>query len=144
VAEARPPVVLSLPARLEESRRISDALSSAAAEAGLSAGELIDLNLAVAEAANNIVLHGYEGDERQSFQVSIQIRDEGLAIELSDRGRPIPADQLSASAPAPLDAECGRGFAIIHACVDMLAYKSEGGVNRLVLVKNRSHRAARP
>jgi serine/threonine-protein kinase RsbW len=127
---------------LEEGRRISEALSSAAGEAGLSAGDLIDLNLAVAEAANNIVLHSYGGDERQSYEVSILMRDEGLVVKLSDRGRPIPAEQLSAAAPAPFDAECGRGFAIINACVDSLAYESSGGVNRLVLIKNRSPRAA--
>jgi serine/threonine-protein kinase RsbW len=105
---------------------------------------LIDLDLAVAEAANNIVLHGYGSDESQSFQVSIRTQEGALVVELSDSGRPIPAHLLDAPAPAPLDAECGRGFGIIHACVDALKYRSEAGVNRLTLVKNRGGRAAAP
>jgi serine/threonine-protein kinase RsbW len=133
-----------LPARLEEVRRISEALAKAAGEAGLSPGELIDLDLAVVEAANNIVIHGYGGDGERSFEVSIQARSEGLSVLLADRGRPVPAERLAASSSAPFDAECGRGFGIIHACVDGLAYESEGGVNRLTLVKNRSARAAEP
>lgn len=144
MAEARAPLVLSLPARLEEGRRISETLSKAAREAGLTQGELIDLDLAVAEAANNIVLHGYGRDESQSFQVSIEVKEGGLVVELSDSGRPIPAHMLENAAPAPLDAECGRGFGIIQACVDALTYRSEGGVNRLTLVKNRARRAAVP
>jgi serine/threonine-protein kinase RsbW len=108
---------------VEEVRRISEALAIAAGEAGLSPGELIDLDLAVVEAANNIVLHGYGGDGERSYE-------------------PIPAQRLAASSSAPFDAECGRGFGIIHACVDELAYESEGGVNRLTLIKNRSGRAA--
>ena len=144
MAEPRPPVILSLPARLEEGRRISEALSRAAGEASLSQGELIDLDLAVAEAANNIVLHGYGGDAGQSFQVTIRVRKDSLVVELEDNGRPIPAEQLNSRGPAPLDAECGRGFGIIHACVDSLDYGSEGGTNRLTLVKNRSGRAAGP
>jgi serine/threonine-protein kinase RsbW len=144
VAEARAPLLLSLPARLEEGRRISEALSQAASEAGLSQGEFIDLDLAVAEAANNIVLHGYGRDETNSFQVLIQVEEGRLSVELSDSGRPIPAPMLEAASPAPWDAECGRGFGIIHACVDALTYRSEGGLNRLTLVKNRGSRAAVP
>jgi serine/threonine-protein kinase RsbW len=135
---------LTLPARLEDIRRISEALAQAAGQAGLTPGETIDLDLAVVEAANNIVLHGYDGDERQSFEVSIRRRRKGLAVTLADRGRPIAAERLSSSNPAPLDAECGRGFGIIHACVDSLGYESKGGVNRLTLVKNRAHRSAEP
>jgi serine/threonine-protein kinase RsbW len=144
VAEDRPPVVLTLPARLEQIRRISEALAKAAGEAGLSPGELIDLDLAVVEAANNIVLHGYEGDGGQSVEVAIQIKAKGLTVILTDSGRPIPGQRLNSSSPAPLDAECGRGFGIIHACVNSLSYQSESGVNRLTLVKNRSGPAAGP
>jgi serine/threonine-protein kinase RsbW len=144
VAEERPPLVLSLKARLEEVRRISEAVAVAARKAGLSAGELIDFELAVVEAANNIVLHGYEGDERQSFEVTIRVQSQGLVVVLADSGRPIPAQRLQSANPAPVDAECGRGFGIIHACVDALAYESVDGVNRLTLVKNRSDRAAEP
>jgi serine/threonine-protein kinase RsbW len=135
---------LRLPARLEEIRKISEAIAKAAGEAGLSPGEMIDLDLAVVEAANNVLLHGYGGDESQSLEVSIRVGKEGLAVTLTDSGRPIPAQSLNSSSPAPLDAECGRGFGIIHACVDRLSYGSEGGWNRLTLVKNRSDRAAAP
>jgi serine/threonine-protein kinase RsbW len=143
VAETLRPIVLALPARLEEGRKISEALARAAAAAHLHPGELIDLDLAVAEAANNIVLHGYGGDPDQSFQVAIRVNEEAVIVELSDSGRPVPAERLEPSAPASLDAECGRGFGIIHACVDRLDYQTEGGVNRLTLVKNR-RRAVQP
>jgi serine/threonine-protein kinase RsbW len=105
---------------------------------------LIDLDLAVVEAANNIVLHGYDSDESQHFEVYMQARSEGLTVLLADRGRPVPAPKLEAPSLAAFDAECGRGFGIIRACVDSFGYESQGGVNRLTLFKKRSDRAAEP
>src|SRR5688500_4823658 len=59
VTEAAPIATFTLPARLEDMRLISELLHRVGREAGLSAGDLIDLELAVIEAANNVVIHGF-------------------------------------------------------------------------------------
>lgn len=100
---------------------------------GLSEGDLIDLELAAVEAANNIVLHG--GRAEAEIQVVFRREDDCFAIDLTDQGTPIPAQSFDASLPSPLDAECGRGFGIIRACVDDLRYEVDEVSNRLTLLK---------
>ncbi|HWH22515.1 MAG TPA: ATP-binding protein, partial [Allosphingosinicella sp.] len=81
---------LRLPAQLEEVRRLSPLLSDAAGAAGLDPTAMIDLELAMVEAANNIVIHGYDGGSQEEFEVRIFRQGDILAVSLGDRGRRIP------------------------------------------------------
>lgn len=123
-------------ARLDRVRELADAARLAGQEAGLGAHALIDLELALVEAANNIVSHGYAGKSGE-IQMIARGSAEGMLIELVDTGARIPADWLAAPPHAAMDAERGRGLAIINACVDRVDYASEGGYNRLTLFKMR-------
>lgn len=93
----------------------------------------MDLELAVVEAANNIVTHGYAGASEARYQAVIDVRGSYLEVALSDRGLPIPAARLDANPNMPCDSESGRGIGLIKACVDEFEYTSSGGVNRLIL-----------
>ena len=94
----------------------------------------IDLELAVVEAANNIVEHGgATGNEGITLKFAV---DRGVAVmTLIDRGRPVPQGLYHQCRDTPADAEDGRGVGIIRACVDTVHYASADGLNRLTLTK---------
>ena len=129
------PRVLRIPAHLSSVALLAAAVREEGGAAGLAEDALIDFELAVVEAANNIVAHGYAGS---SGDIELRaVQDSGLLIELIDMGRPIPAGLLDNPPTVGTDAERGRGLAIIRSCVDRLDYFSVEGANRLRLFKAR-------
>jgi serine/threonine-protein kinase RsbW len=132
VAEARS---LRIPARLEAVAQLASLVREVGEAAGLGESGVVELELAVVEAANNVVTHGYDG----AFgEIEMHVaEDDGVAVELIDTGRPIPSGLLENPPVVSLDAERGRGLAIIRTCVDRLDYSSLQGTNRLRLFKAR-------
>ena len=125
--------LIRIDADLGAVRQLAEAVRKEAVLAGLRSEAIVDLELALVEAVNNIVIHGYL-DEAGAIELCIT-RDSGVRLELRDWGRRIPEAELKGLERAsPLD-ESGRGIAIIRACVDLLDYRSEEGLNRLTLFK---------
>jgi serine/threonine-protein kinase RsbW len=119
-------------------RRLAEFLQHASAEAGVESTLAIDLELAMVESANNIVEHGYAGGSGGEIAIELLFEPDAVVLTLSDTGSPIPPDDLARCRTMPLDAVEGRGMGIIQSCVDEIAYSSEGGVNRLRLLKRLS------
>jgi serine/threonine-protein kinase RsbW len=127
------PDPIHIPADLLQVRRLAEAVRRYGSEAGLPPVAIDDLELAVVEAANNIVIHGYEGG---SGQIEMRLTAYcGLWVELRDRGRAIPPETFACSSAPQTSDESGRGMAIIRACVDETRYRSGDGINRLTLFK---------
>jgi len=129
-----------------------DAVASLAADVratcltlGLDEDAASELELAVVEAATNVIRHGY-GD-RPGGRLEVIIGADaggGVRAEVLDGGRPIPVGQLEqAEITFPLDdlddiPDSGRGLALIKLSVDEWAYQSGPGGNRLTLIKRPS------
>ena len=103
-----------------------------------------DVEIGVAEALTNVVLHGYAGLEAEPFKVRWSVSRRHLLLEIRDRGRPIPEDRLRSAGPdtfgfdpTELDAlpEGGLGLSLMLAAFDRVDYSSADGVNRLRLTK---------
>jgi anti-sigma regulatory factor (Ser/Thr protein kinase) len=129
-----PEATFRIHARLEDIQQLTQFVRAYATARGLDKVAVDDLELAVAEASSNVVVHGY-ADGRGELSVELTYADPLLRLELIDAGTPIPRGKLESSAPSDPMAESGRGMAIIRACVDQLSYRSEAGFNRLVLTK---------
>lgn len=129
------PVALEVAADLLEVRRLAAFLRQSCAAAGVDEAVALDCELALVEAANNVVEHGYTGHAGGTMAVEIRAEKDRVNIILSDRGRPVPDDFFDHCRVVPLDAEGGRGCGIIRACVDEIAYSSQDGFNRLTMVK---------
>jgi serine/threonine-protein kinase RsbW len=116
-------------------RELAAFVRQACASSGVEEAAAIDLELAVVEAANNIVEHG--GEQGLNSRIGLAFtRSPGVAcVVLTDRGRPVSADLFSRCREVPPDALGGRGIAIIRSCVDEVAYSTCDGINRLRLVK---------
>lgn len=126
---------VSCAATLENVRLLAAAVRGWIEESGLDEALADDLELAVVEAANNIVLHGTEGLEGQMMSVTIYRVPGGVEVALEDSGRAIPAGVLDSTIPSNLGAESGRGMGLIAACTDRVAYSATSDGNRLVLFK---------
>lgn len=128
---------LSAEADFPSVRLLAAACHGVLAEWGLSADRRALLELAVVEAATNVVRHAYGG---RGGRVELEIAREGPAIALSvvDGGAAFDPTTIPAPRePDPRDPstwpEGGMGLPIIRAACDELRYSSEGGRNRLTL-----------
>lgn len=130
-------------ATLEEVDGLARSLAGLAA-ACLPPEKLIGLEIAVVEALNNVVLHGYKGREG-TIAAALVIRDAAVSVEIRDRGQPVPEGALAAVRSLddldPL-AESGRGLGLIVGLSDRLDYASGPDGNRLTLEFDRQGAAA--
>ena len=99
---------------------------------------LYDLQLAVDEAATNIIKHGYAGMDPGSIIFELVVDDQQVRMTLTDFGRQFEPS----SAPAPdLNAALenlplgGFGLYFIYQTMDEVDYAADACGNRLFLVK---------
>lgn len=101
------------------------------------------VELALAEALNNIVEHGYAGGSMDEIRVRLLDRPGALEVEVRDRGLAIPKGRLDQTDGAIFDfdptdigalPEGGMGIALIKAAFEEVDYASHDGMNRLHLV----------
>lgn len=121
-------------ARLDLVPQLADHLRRCAGGAVPDAA-LIDLELALVEAANNIVIHGYAGRDDGLIHMTVAHDQAAVMLDLWDEGAPMPEGRLSACRAFSPDAESGRGIGIIQSCIDDIAYSREGNRNHLRLTK---------
>ena len=126
-------------ARAENLQAFRDFIEDACWRAGVERSAAFDLKLAVDEACNNIIEHGYAGNEPGPITVSFDARGEEIVVAITDRGRPF--DPKAVRAP-DLDARWedrpvgGLGWYFIGRSVDRVGYEADSGSgNRLTLVK---------
>ena len=97
-----------------------------------------DLVLAIAEAAQNIVKHAYNGGPHtDKMRVRISLNNNDLQIDIFDKGKPAIPENIK---PRALDdiKPGGLGTFFIGQIMDQVVFKTkkeEGWVNQLVLTK---------
>ncbi len=102
-----------VPAALESLGRISDFVLDAAARVGLEEHAAWQVQLAVDEAATNIIQHGYEPDTPGEIEISWRVDGVQFAITLHDHGRFFdPKDVPMPDIHAPLAERQAGGLGI--------------------------------
>lgn len=97
------------------------------------------LELAVVEAANNIVLHAYQQQEHQTLEMEFSVASDRVTCTFVDQGK--AADFLKERSPAspPNDIrllpENRRGLSLIRQIMDEVSYTRREENNILSLVK---------
>ena len=110
-------------------------------EEGLDAVEL-----AVVEAATNVIRHGYGGRPGGRLSVSVEQVPDGVGVDLVDHAEPMPPRLLEAAEmPLPGDpdhvaglAESGWGLALIRLSMDEVSYRPGPDGNWLRMIKRRA------
>ena len=100
--------------------------------------EITNIELAVGEAAMNIVKHGYNGgNEKGEIDILVELEQSSLKINFFDNGVPVIPKNIK-----PRDLKeikpGGLGSFIISEIMDEVRWetKSKGWMNHLVLTKN--------
>ena len=97
-----------------------------------------DVVLALAEAAQNVVKHAYNGKPTgDTMRVEISFKDSQLIIEIYDKGKPVIPENIK---PRQLDdvKPGGLGTFFIGQIMDEVTFKTSRNdwVNHLILTKN--------
>jgi serine/threonine-protein kinase RsbW len=97
------------------------------------------VELAMAEALNNIVEHAYATDKPRDILLNVSITPDRLCFQLCDGGAPLPGLCLPQGAlpdrSGPIDdlPEGGFGWFLIRDLTERVAYERRDGVNHLTL-----------
>ena len=102
-------------------------LSAAAAALGIDGTLIDDVNIAVSEACNNVVLHAY-GNAVGQLVVELRVVDRGIEVGVRDRGVGI-VDR------APSEGRLGVGLAMMEALADRARFIATPGGGTEVLLE---------
>lgn len=129
------PGELTVAAKLENVRVLAAWLRDRCHSEGIVDTDAFDLELAMVEAANNCIEHGYVENTGGNIGIAFELSERAVEVALYDRGKAIPPHLLSECREVPFDALSGRGMSIVRSCVDEIDYRSEDGLNILVMTK---------
>ncbi len=132
-------LTLRLAATLDDIARIHDGLEAFAQQEGWTSKLEFEVKMVVEELFTNVVNHG--GCPGAAVEIAFASAPDRLTVEMADPGRPF--DPL-AEAPAP-DTESdiedrpigGLGVHLVRSMMDEAAYRRDGDLNRLTLVRRR-------
>lgn len=129
---------LSVPAYYENIEKICDAAGQAAERAGFNDKTIYACELAVGEACENVINHGYKDEGNGNIVLKTFATHGQLIFELCDTAPPFnPTVMLADSEWEEEDPPIGGlGLLIIHRVMDRVKYRREDNRNYLELYKN--------
>ena len=98
-----------------------------------------EVQIALAEAVNNVVEHAYAGKTPGDVRIRCSLEPERLWINITDAGAPFPEGELPEGKPANLDVapedlpEGGFGWFLIRELTSDIHYERSAGNNQLSL-----------
>ena len=136
----QPSLVLEIKSHLDELPRTRDFVREFCCrnvQGSFGEEDIYQLEIAVHEAAVNIIRHAYGNRIDQRIEIEAHWFDDRLIFRLNYWGRSFDRD----SVPAPVldgTAEAGFGLYMIDCCVDEATYiQSEKGKNTVCLIKQK-------
>jgi serine/threonine-protein kinase RsbW len=129
--------LIEIPARRDLINRICQAVQQEALQAGFNERAAYACQLAVSEACENIVLHGYGSSGEGTIRAEIEGHSDGLTVVLTDDAPPFNPAEAEAQAPEPREdpPAGGLGLYILHRVMDEIHYERTADENRLTLRK---------
>lgn len=126
---------LSLPATLDALAPISEFITDATAQAGLDDHAAWQVQLAVDEAATNIIQHGYDESDPGIIDLGWEIASNELVVTLRDRGRRFNPDDVPApDITSPLEERQagGLGIYLMGRLMDSVAFTFDDAQGNLL------------
>ncbi len=128
---------LTIKNEIEELTKLPEFVDTVCEEAGVDMALIASLNLALEEAATNVVLYAYEGKEGMVV-IDAFYNSEYLKFVITDNGIPFDPTQKE-DADTTLSAEerpiGGLGIFLVRQIMDDVIYERKGENNILTLVK---------
>jgi anti-sigma regulatory factor (Ser/Thr protein kinase) len=128
---------LTVPGRLDQIEKVCSLVGEAARGAGFGSRQAYACQLAVTEACENIIKHGYGREDAGDIHAIVRSQPGELTVELLDSAPPFnpaarPPDRTWTEQDPPVG---GLGLVIIHRVMDEVKYRRKGRQNRLFLRK---------
>jgi serine/threonine-protein kinase RsbW len=137
-------ITFTIDSHLANVALVAMSLRSICSLVALSPEELDELEIGVVEALNNVIKHGYEGTSGLPVTTTVELEDHRVTVQISDRGKRIPAELLDRARTSCLDIntdepaelpESGMGLYLIASSVSSIDYHVGDGINTLKLEK---------
>jgi anti-anti-sigma factor len=132
---------LTLPAKLESLAQIGAFVEAAALDAGLDAHAAWQVQLAVDEAATNIIQYAYDPEQNGQVVVEHETQGDAFVVRLRDNGRVFDPDLVPPpDLASPIDERQvgGLGLYLIRQLVDDVRFETEAAGNVATLVKQKA------
>lgn len=128
---------LTIPGRLDAIEAACECVEAGAQDAGFDDSTNYACQLAVAEACENIVIHGYREQSAGEIRLAVTSSPGSLIVQLEDTAPPFnPARRPGEQEWDPRDPPVGGlGLHIIHRVMDRVSYVRRSGSNRLTMRK---------
>lgn len=130
---------IAFPGRFSSLNEIRDYYTQAAKQAHLNKQAIYDVQLAVDEAASNIINHAYGGENKGEIECSYQAEPGKLEVFMRDNGKPFKPEEVK---PPDLNADVnerktgGLGLHFMKSLMDKVEFTFNGkGGNILRMVK---------
>lgn len=130
---------MKIDSHLDQIERIGRFIQEAAQDAGFDEMECYACELAVSEACENIILHGYGDDSTGEIEVSVQTEPDNITIELWDDAPQFDPVNCPPKLDPPIDDPPigGLGLVIMHKVMDEMEYNRREGRNQLRMRRSR-------
>ncbi len=132
-------IVFRIPARLADVRLLGISVHSLFSNLGFSDIEVYQLELAITEAANNIVKHAYQYKDGMYLSMKFTIKEDKAYCIFVDKGDFENFLKNNAHGEIAADTQVlppdSRGIAIICEVMDEVIYRRSGNRNILTLIK---------
>ncbi|GAB4173106.1 MAG: anti-sigma factor antagonist [Roseiflexaceae bacterium] len=138
---------ITVPAALESLARISDFVTDASTRAGLDDHAAWQVQLAVDEAATNIIQHGYAEGQAGEIELSWRVDGVEFAITLRDRGKQFnPSEVPPPNLTAPLEERQpgGLGIYLMNRLMDTVRFSYDQRSGNTLTMTKRIGPAAAP
>ncbi|MCP5063453.1 MAG: ATP-binding protein [Ignavibacteriae bacterium] len=116
---------------------IEDYVLDIAKQTNISELKLNNLEMAVAEASANCILHGNKSDESKKVEVTIIIESNKLIVKFKDEGSGFKIDEIpDPTKPENILKNSGRGVHIMKSFLDNLEYNFTSSGTEAILTVN--------
>lgn len=125
---------ITLDGNLHELGRLAEEIAWFCEENALATEVEFDLNLVMEELFTNAVRHGACEGMKEAARVKLELREDGVDAEFSDRGREFdPSTAAPPDLEAPLDERAGGGMGLhlVRRTVSDLSYQRSEGWNHV-------------
>ena len=132
------PVSLTLDSSLNSVNTVEQTAEAQAVQAGFDEDAVMNIAMAVREAAVNAVLHGNAYDPAKHITAFFETTETSLIVKIADQGAGLEPETI----PDPLAAEnilrgSGRGIFLIRAFMDEVHFRQLHPGTELTLIKHR-------
>ncbi len=128
------------PGRNDSLADLSEYVSEQAAAAGLNEKEIYAVQLAVDEAASNIIEHAYGGENRGDIECTCTVGKNEIEVVLKDQGKsfvPEEIPELRVGVPLEDFGPRGAGLVLMNKLMDEVRFEFLEGGNVLTMVKRK-------